>query len=386
MRRLVILMLALALPASAAADDQRDATQGISELTAAIRSHDAKAIARLMRAPVTSTGVWFPDAACEKRFGRPGTILVKELEPFARCLAQLRPQVSTRKAGQRDGAVLTYDPGIELHVAFYGSLVRAIGFEAQTSADAGVPTLTVQAFEELRTAGTTLLDDKLASSLRAEAETKGSVSAWMKVCIDATGAITNAWTVQSTTTPIGEAFRIAIADWTFKPLAIRKVATPACGLWLLTYPAAKAPPVETLPAFDQPRVYEIDDIVADDMWTDELQLQGVPPPPPQQIPNVAPTMLETLRIAGSKLIPATASQRKAMVSAGKTRVITSFKVCVDVRGKVSSIKLLKSSGFPDYDAQLTAGIRRWGYRPYRLNGAATPVCTAATFIYDASTP
>jgi hypothetical protein len=369
----------------ATADDQRDATQGISELTAAIRAHDTKAIARLMRAPVTSTGVWFPDAACEKRFGKPGTILVKELEPFARCLAQLRPQVSTRKAGQRDGAVLTYDPGIELHVAFYGPLVRAIGFEAQTSADTGVPTLTVQAFEELRTAGTTLLDDKLASSLRAEAATKGSVSAWMKVCIGATGAITNAWTVKSTTTSIGEAFRVAIADWTFKPLEIHKVAMPACGLWLLTYPAAKAPPVETLPAFDQPRVYEIDDIVADDMWTDDLQVQGIPPPPPQ-IQNVTPTMLETLRVAGSKKLPATPSQRKAMVAAGKTRVLTSFKLCVDVRGKVSSITLLKTSGFPDYDALLTAGIRRWGYRPYRINGAATPVCTAVTFSYDSSSP
>jgi len=240
----------------------------------------------------------------------------------------------------------------------------------------------VQAFEELRTAGTTLLDDKLAPALRAQAELNGSVAAWMKVCIDRTGAITNAWTVKSTTTPIGEAFRIAIADWAFKPFAIRKVATPACGLWLLTYPAAKAPPVETLPAFDQPRVYEIDDIVADDMWTD--QVQGIPPP--QQLQNVTPTMLETLRVAGSKLIPATASQRKAMVAAGKTRVITSFKVCVDVRGKVSSIKLLKSSGFPDYDALLTSGIRRWGYRPYRFNGAPTPVCTAVTFIYDVATP
>ena len=383
MRRFVVLALALAVPASAAADDQRDAAQGISELTAAIRAHDAKAIGRLMRAPVTSSGVWFPDAACEQRFGKPGTILVKELAPFARCLAQLRPQVSTRKAGQRDAAVLTYDPGIELHVAFYGPLVRAIGFEAQTSADAGVPTLTVQAFEELRTAGTTLLDDKLAPALRAQAELNGSVSAWLKVCIDATGAITNAWTVKSTTTPIGEAFRIAIADWAFKPLAIHKVATPACGLWLLTYPAAKAPPVETLPPFDQPRVYEIDDIVADDMWTD--QVQGLPQPPPQ-IQNVTPTMLETLRVAGSQLLPATPAQRKAMVAAGKTRVIPSFKVCVDVRGKVSSITLLKTSGFPAYDALLTAGIRRWGYRPYRINGAAIPVCTAVTFIYDAATP
>lgn len=384
MRRLTLLvpLFVSAIASSAAADDQRDAAQGISELTAAMRAHDARAIAKLMRAPVTNSGVWFPDAACTRRFGKPGTVLVKELEPFARCLAQLHPVVSTRASGQRDGAVLTYAPGIELHVAFYGLLIRSIGFEAQTSADAGVPTLTVQAFEALRTAGTTLLDDRL-ENLRAVLPASGSVFAWMKVCLDEHGEVTNAWTVKSSSTPIGEAFRVAIADWKFRPFTLEKTALPVCSLSLLTYPAAKAPAVEVLPAFDQPRIYEIDDVVADDMWTDELQL--VPPAPPSA-QTVPPSVLETLRVAGSKLIPATLEQRRVMRAASRTKVVASFKLCVDVRGKVSSVTMLKSSGFPGYDGSLMLGMRQWAYRPYRVRGTATPVCTAETFIYDVAKP
>jgi len=59
----------------------------------------------------------------------------------------------------------------------------------------------------------------------------------------------------------------ATDDWTFKPFAPKGVAIKACSLSLLTYPAAKAPSVETLPAYGAPplppQTYDLDDILFD---------------------------------------------------------------------------------------------------------------------------
>jgi hypothetical protein len=44
---------------------------------------------------------------------------------------------------------------------------------------------------------------------------------------------------------------------------------------------------------------------------------------------------------------------------------------------------LRSSGFAAYDEKIQATIRRdWRYRPFLVNGKATPVCTAFRFIYS----
>ena len=73
--------------------------------------------------------------------------------------------------------------------------------------------------------------------------------------------------------------------------------------------------------------------------------------------------------------------RKAIRNSNKDRVIASFKLCIDTRGDIASITMLKSSGFPRYDAKLQSEIGAWRYSPYQLNGAAVAVCTAVTFIY-----
>ena len=112
---------------------------------------------------------------------------------------------------------------------------------------------------------------------------------------------------------------------------------------------------------------------------------GAPPPPPPPPPvamNVAPTMLEGSRIAGDKDIRPDDATKAAMVKAGKDNVVTSLKLCLDQLGAITAVSLLKSSGFPSYDAKLMVTIRAtWRYRPYFVNGQAHPVCTAVTFIY-----
>ncbi|MEJ7602374.1 MAG: hypothetical protein WKG01_31055 [Kofleriaceae bacterium] len=47
-------------------------------------------------------------------------------------------------------------------------------------------------------------------------------------------------------------------------------------------------------------------------------------------------------------------------------------------------EVLKSTGFPAYDAKIEAGIQSWKYKPYTIaSGEAVPVCTSVTVVYVA---
>jgi TonB family protein len=72
----------------------------------------------------------------------------------------------------------------------------------------------------------------------------------------------------------------------------------------------------------------------------------------------------------------------AIAKSGK-RVIGSYKLCLDERGKVSEVKKLKSTGYPAYDATIEATMKTWTFEPFAPGGAPTPVCTAYTFVYEA---
>jgi len=66
---------------------------------------------------------------------------------------------------------------------------------------------------------------------------------------------------------------------------------------------------------------------------------------------------------------------------GKDKIIGSFKLCINAGGAVTSVKMLKSTGFPAYDSKIQSKMNgEWKYRPYAVNGRAVPVCTAVTFI------
>jgi len=116
---------------------------------------------------------------------------------------------------------------------------------------------------------------------------------------------------------------------------------------------------------------------------------GAPPPPPPPPPppgppvNVAPTMLEGQRIAGEKLIVPDDVTKTDIQRSGKDKIITSYKLCIDTGGNVTSVSTLKTSGYPPYDQKIHRTIKNeWRYRPYAVNGKVVPVCTAVTFIYS----
>src|SRR5678815_1531958 len=121
-------------------------------------------------------------------------------------------------------------------IVFDAGKLAWIGYVAQTGAGDGLPTLTAQTFEALRTAGTTRLDAAVKKTIApVAARERLPISSWFKICLDATGAITSANLVEG---PIGAgaAFRSAIGDWKFKPFTVGGKPQPACSLTLLTYP------------------------------------------------------------------------------------------------------------------------------------------------------
>jgi len=121
-----------------------------------------------------------------------------------------------------------------------------------------------------------------------------------------------------------------------------------------------------------------EDGAGSDLVTDPGPTSPPSPPPP----SVAPTQLEGSRISGDKNIVPDNVTKVEIARSVKGKIVTALKFCLSTDGSVSSVSLLKSSGFPAYDAKIQREMRTWRYRPYVVNGKATPVCSAVTYIYS----
>ena len=100
------------------------------------------------------------------------------------------------------------------------------------------------------------------------------------------------------------------------------------------------------------------------------------------VKNVPPVQLEPLRIAGEKSILPDDQTKTELQAAGTHRLVGAFKLCIDRAGGVSSVSVLKPTGAPRYDETILAKMGEWRYKPFVDAGAAVPVCTAVTFIYE----
>ena len=108
---------------------------------------------------------------------------------------------------------------------------------------------------------------------------------------------------------------------------------------------------------------------------------GPPPPPKNDPPKIVPQRaLEASRISGTTQIQPPNDVNIQIRRSGKTAVAV-FKMCLSATGRISKVNKLKSSGFAKYDSKIQGEMRRWKYKPFRVNGKAVPVCTSVTFIY-----
>jgi protein TonB len=102
----------------------------------------------------------------------------------------------------------------------------------------------------------------------------------------------------------------------------------------------------------------------------------------KEVEMVPPTVLRGMRIAGETQIHPSDVVKTAMLHEGHARSTSVFKTCVGATGEVTSVSMLKSSGYAEYDAALVAALRGWRYRPYQIGGEAVPVCGIVTFVYE----
>jgi TonB family protein len=112
------------------------------------------------------------------------------------------------------------------------------------------------------------------------------------------------------------------------------------------------------------------------------------PPEPQVTPPtviaptiVAPSIVAGLRISGETQIEPPNLVRTAIARDGASRVVGTFKMCLNQQGEVSSVTTLRSTKYAGYDDEIKSTMRNWRYRPYLIGGTAAPVCSVVTFQY-----
>ncbi|HET9953413.1 MAG TPA: hypothetical protein VFQ61_02855 [Polyangiaceae bacterium] len=110
-----------------------------------------------------------------------------------------------------------------------------------------------------------------------------------------------------------------------------------------------------------------------------------PPPAPTSTPQRVPVVQVTPQIARHLLLvdpnvePYRVPVPRALQRSGVDLSQTIVKLCADARGAVTQVTIVKG-GIAAIDAQLPTVLRRWRYRPMRVDGTAVDFCYV--FRYD----
>ncbi|MGE0404048.1 MAG: energy transducer TonB [Kofleriaceae bacterium] len=326
----------------------------------AVSERDVTAIGRFFAPELAYGGMYFANAECLQKFPTPTVIRADKQADFASCLATLMLASSERSDEMRTVRVFEYAPGIEIEAKFDasedGAKLTWIGYSARRGLSDGLPTIAPSALEAFRIEGdpkgTPSPED--AAKLAAEHSDipNDNAWAWLKICLDADGAITNVHPREASTPLASRVFTEAAQKWKFKPIRLGGTnAVPACSLVRLSHPWIDTPEVIPL-AFELP--------------------DGAIRVPPSHLQLVA----------GSKTIIPDDEDKVKIMRAGADGLIGSFMFCFDETGAVNGVRVLDATGLPSYDEKVRRTIATtWKYRPYIFEGKAVGVCTAVTFIY-----
>ncbi len=305
--------------------------------------------------------MWFADPDCAARFDKPMKLAGSFDGPaLADCLRANRPKAAEVVHGT---IALRFQSGLLIAVTTDSDgAITKLGYFDTVRADAQLPTIEGDCRHE-----TAIFEFQPSGAVVNQIVKRGiDANATIKICLDADG---NPGKPRVVAASKYAAFDKEAAAYTskmmFGSIKLGGTAVAACELFTFN---AYAEGVEG------------GVVGGDPDWCDAAP--AMPPPPPAPPQNVPPTVLEAQRIAGDKLILPDEATKKQIVDSGKTRVVGSFKLCVDVQGAIASVSTLKSTGFPAYDKLLRDGMQTWQYKPFAVNGRAVPVCTAVTFIYS----
>lgn len=338
-----------------------DLASATRELIAVTARGDAAAIRAMLEDPIGFGGVWFEDAACRRKLSTMGTIQGAGLDALAACLATLRLSKSTRSNPYPDVAVLTYGPGLEIEARFALGRGRPrvawIGYVSRRVVEDALPTITQRALQEHRVDGVLAFDPATRARIDGEYAARGvrSGSVWLKVCIDASGAVTSIQPRQTSSRALQEALAAAIKQWTFQPVILGGQPSPVCSLVGHDDPAGSDPAGTA--TFPDPVPAGYDAAIV-----------------------VAPTLLK--RVEGNSLLVPDDDAKAWIQQHGIRRVTGTFFFCITPRGTVDVVIVQRPTGVPRYDGQVGAGIRGWRYAPFLVDGRPAPVCTHITMIYS----
>jgi TonB family protein len=318
---------------------------------------------KLLGSPVEYGGLWFRDADCQRRFIAPGTIGPDRIDAFARCLVTLHLRIGSRTSPLPDVAVFTDDAGFEIEAQLVvrdHPEIAWIGFAGRHGLRDALPSIAPEELARLRAGGTlevALGPDAEAELARVRRRTHLAYSgAWVKLCIDANGAVTGVHLRAVTSPTAARVFADAARGWKLRPFELDGRALPVCSLVELIDPAAET-------RADGP---------------DEM-----PMPMPADLHGIYVSAVVLHRVSGD--IDIAPPQRDMVEISRRYRLATLVAVialCTDEHGKVTTVRILHPSGVPGWDARLASVARTWRYAPLPPDGTPQPLCTVITLIYS----
>ena len=193
------------------------------------------------------------------------------------------------------------------------------------------------------------------------------------MCVDGTGKV-DAVTILDVG-PDVRAFGTLSAQsarrWKLSPFLVRGKPVRACGTVLTAYPGERLSPSDRSPMAAYPPP------------------PAAPPPAPVQggsdMPHTLPPQtLEALRLGARERMEPDEATKVELAKPGSRPLVGVFKLCVSATGTITSVSILKSSGFEAYDQKITRAMATWAYTPFEVNGKPVPVCTAITVRYPST--
>ncbi|MBS1124244.1 MAG: putative TonB protein [Deltaproteobacteria bacterium] len=337
----------------------KDDPQVVAEdaLIQAVGNKDVAAVQRLLRAPLDYRGLLFPTPECAEQFPAPAQLGADKLPAFAKCLTDLPLFRSNRRHVLYGVSVFQYEPGIELEVQFRmtgRSGVHRIGY----ASGRGTPTITSGSLEAGRAEGDPVasLSPDVAAPIDAAIKAAGAefAHAWIELCVDATGAVSEVHPREASTPRVHEAFAAIVKTWKFKPFVLGEQPRAVCSLLRLIHPADATVTAEVVPV-----PYPLDDVV--------------------RVPN---NVLK--RTEGTDLVPPDDDDKLELQNAGGGAMVGAFTFCIDPAGRVTKVKPLERTGFANYDRKLETALSGWAYQPFVSDGKPIEVCSAVVFVYQQS--
>jgi hypothetical protein len=314
-----------------------DTAEYAEDLAHASQSGDVAAIRRLLGPHTINGGLWFADPTCMVEFAAPGEVAGGRLDELARCLATLHLSIAPRKEILDDVVVMSYAPGFEIEARILddanGPWVSWIGSESKLDASDMLPTVAHTTLEALRVAGDP--HPSLADLPRGQ-------GAWLKVCVDATGAVTGAHVRAATSLVAARRLSDAVKEWRFKPFAPRGQPLPVCTVVLLVNGMAKS-----------------------------LELAPPAIAPPGGEPIILSRFYRSKKVA---LDPVPYGLRRQLADQRIYHLAAMVMVCVDTSGKTYGVRMIRPSGLPIYDQHIIARYSQAHLEPYRDGGAPVAAC------------